>query len=405
MRSSILKIIPTVAAVLTVATVSPQAFAQPSLTTPDNWTKTVVGGDTVFVKSETGNRLVVKKLAPLNGSSVAWFNRAIELDGRSRGELSSGGDVREQKGMMSVVRGYRSSRGSQSVAYMGYPVGNQGRLLILAGTSPMTLLQDVAVMGQVGQQVFDFDKSGSRAKAGAGSVRSGATKPRPSRSVKTPVRSNGKPIQAVKARGTLKSNQITGVFLNESYTTGVGGMMIIQYDPILLLKDGSARRDLEIPPIDVNLAQDKAAHRADWGRWTRQGSKIKVKWSDGESDEVKASFKTRPAKPGETLKRAYSSMGGGGNTAMGGDVMTFYSNSYSFRGDGNFALAKSGGGSSSSISAGSSSKNGGRYRLDGHALTLRFNDGKVVRKLFYFYPNDNKSDVIGIGDDAYIGGD
>lgn len=398
----------TVATIAVVGATPLPSFAQSDLVAPSGWSKGSAGGDVVFRNSSTGSELRVKRLQPLSGTTRDWFERQIELDGRSRGRMTSGGAAKEQKGMFSVVRSYSSARGAQSVAYMGYSVRNQGRLLVLSGSSAMALLQDVAVLGQVGQQVFDYDKkSGSGIRSTAGSSKTTVQRKTPVRTARTPVRASGnsKPLQAVKAKGTLKSSQILGVFLDESYNVGVGGMMVIQYDPILLLRDGSARRDLEIPPLDVNLAQDKTANRTDWGRWTRQGAKIKVKWSDGDTDELKASFKTRPAKPGETLKRGYSSIGGGGNTALGGDVMTFYSNSYLFGRDGSFSAKKSGGGGNSGATALSTSKNAGRYRLDGYTLTFRFNDGRVVRKLFYFYPDDNKSDVIGIGDDAYIGDD
>jgi hypothetical protein len=368
--------------------------AQENLAPPPGWSKSVAGGDVTFVKREGGSRLVVKKLTPLSGSLRSWFTRQTERDGAARGQLTSPGTVSSKNGQYVVVRSFRTTNGSQSVIYSGYAVGDQGRFLIFSGSGPLSLVNAVKDLDQLGQQLGNQDMAASKR---------GGNAPTSARSAKTVTASSGPKLSPIKARGTLKSSQILGIYLSESYTTGVGDMMILEYNPVLLLRDGSARRDLEIPPLDVNLAQDKSSNAKDWGRWTRQGAKFSVKFAGETADEVKASYKTRPARPGETLLRGYTSMGGGGNTAMGGDVMTFYSNSYIFTRDGRFALKSSGGGSSSNVSALSSSKNGGRYRLDGHALTLKFNDGRQIRKLFYFYPNDNKSDVIGIGDSAYIG--
>ena len=365
--------------------------AQEALQTPAGWTKSAVAGDLVYSKPD-GSRFVVQKLVPLSASLRAWFESQTARDGASRGQLVSPGQIKAQSSTLAVGRTFRSSQGHQFVIYIGYAVKNQGRLFLFSGPNQSAVTRSVRELSALSGQ-FAARDAAARSATGGG---------------RAPVQATaGARVPVIAARGPLKQSQIVGLFLQQGYTTGVGGMMIVEYNPILLLRDGSARRDLEIPPLDINLASDKRAHASDWGRWTRKGKKVVVRWPRGSSDEFETDLKTRPARPGQTIKDRFASMGGGGNTAMGGGVMTFYSNEYTFASNGSFLSGSSGGGSNNSdagsVTAMSNSKNAGRYRLDGHALTLRFNDGRVVRRLFYFYPDSYH--VIGIGNSTFIGDD
>jgi hypothetical protein len=336
----------------------------------------------------------IRKLAPLSGSLRSWFEAQVERDGRGRGDVTWRGQVAAKDGALTVARSFRSARGIQTFAYVGYPVGSQARFIVTSGASPQSLALALNELNDLGAKLGAMD-------AGAGKSSNSAQKKTPQvrSQSKTATRGTGGKLAPVAAKGTLKSSQMLGVYLAESYTGGVGGMMVLQFDPVLLLRDGSARRDLEIPPLDLNVARDKAANPKDWGRWTRSGDKFVVRWSPKDKDEIRASYKTKPARPGQTITRAYESLSGGGNTAMGGDVMVYASGRYAFARDGSFSTQKSGGGMSSSITATSSRSRGGRYRLDGHALTLRYNDGRTVRKMFYFFPDGDRA--IGIGDSTY----
>ncbi len=84
-------------------------------------------------------------------------------------------------------------------------------------------------------------------------------------------------------------------------------------------------------------------------------------------------------------------MSGGGNTAMGGDVMIAVSNRYDFRSDGTYGRGGSTGATNSGATSGVSSAmsrrrppEGGRYGLDRHTLTLTGPDGRS-RRLFFAY--------------------
>lgn len=391
---------------LVLPVVAAPARAQENLAAPPGWSKSVSNGDVAFSQPSSGNRTVIKKLSPLNGSLRSWFTAQIERDSRSRGQVTSPGVIQAQGPALSQVRQFRSPRGSQAVVYVGYAVGDRGRLMVASGPSPQSVGRAVSELNDVGQQLGAIDARAARNARGTASTSRRPTTQRDSNRTAggTGSRETRGGIAAGAGKG-LKSGQILGVYLDESYGTGVGGMMIMTFEPILLLRDGSARRYLEIPPADLDVARDKAANGRDWGRWSRGGPGFVVRWNKGDKDELKSSFKTKAAKPGQTMARAYETIGGGGNTALGGNVMVAFSNTYQFARNGTFSTDGGGGSSvsatdtSAGVAVSSRRSSAGRYRLDGHTITLRYNDGRVVRKMFYFYPDSDRA--IGIGDDTY----
>ncbi|RDC64383.1 hypothetical protein [Adhaeribacter pallidiroseus] len=191
------------------------------------------------------------------------------------------------------------------------------------------------------------------------------------------------------------------IYLHEEYETGVGGYLYVVYNPYLLFNDGSVYRNLDTNVDKLNVAQSKQQEPEEWGTWQKQGSEIALTWQDGDTDtwEDKSWFVASKAAKGETIAGAYSSISGGGNTAFGGSVITFSSSNISFNGN-KFTFESTGGGSSSDVTAYSSQEKAGTYELDGYSITLRFNNGAVEKKFFYFYP-DSK-DVFGIGDQYYV---
>jgi predicted secreted protein len=67
-------------------------------------------------------------------------------------------------------------------------------------------------------------------------------------------------------------------------------------------------------------------------------------------------------------------------------------------------MQKAAGGSNAdfdvSTSAYSNSNSAGTYKLNGYSIEMRYNNGEVVRRLFYFYPDSRTT--FGIGGDAYV---
>ena len=126
------------------------------------------------------------------------------------------------------------------------------------------------------------------------------------------------------------------------------------------------------------------------------GSKKTKKWT-------KNWFWTKAATPNEKIKGSYETIGGGGNTALGGNAMIMVASNISFNNKGQFTLEKTAGGSNSAagVSTSTYSKNNtaGTYTLNGYSIELKFNDGKVTKQLFYFYPDSHTT--FGIGGSNY----
>ncbi|HUP10987.1 MAG TPA: hypothetical protein VM187_02200, partial [Niastella sp.] len=206
----------------------------------------------------------------------------------------------------------------------------------------------------------------------------------------------------------LKPAQIKGIVINAESGVGVGGMVTIEYRPYLLLQDGSVYRYPTVAPYDLDVAASKAAEPKKWGTWKLEGKIMSVtlpekgvmkteRW-DGDWFWAKAPVAN------EKIKGAYMTIGGGGNTAMGGNTMIVYSSNINFNEKGQFTMKKTGGGTNTdfdvSSSAYSNSNAAGTYKLNGYSIEMRYNNGQVVRKLFYFYPDSRTT--FGIGDDAYV---
>jgi hypothetical protein len=212
----------------------------------------------------------------------------------------------------------------------------------------------------------------------------------------------------------LKPAQIKGVVISLSYRMGVGGYMYGFYDPYLLLTDGSIYEDPRISPYQFDVAKSKQLEPKKWGTWKQAGEMILLSWPDKERprDRIdtfrKSWFWAKPATNGEKITGSYGTISGGGNTAFGGNVMVSSSANLTFNNSGQFTMLSVAGGTNSgdfgvSSTAYSSKEGAGTYLLNGYSIEMRFNNGKVQRQLFYFYP-DSK-DVFDIGGRDYTSSD
>lgn len=216
----------------------------------------------------------------------------------------------------------------------------------------------------------------------------------------------GTPVTAPGAG--LKPADIKGVAIHLEYGTGVGGMMITEYRPYLMLKDGSVFKYPDCSPYDLDVATSRQTQPTRWGTWKLEGKTLVVTLPEKNGMETdrweQHWFWTIPAKPGEKITGSFTTISGGGNTALGGSAMTFSSANLSFNQQGQFTYERTGGGSNSaagtSVSAYSSQNKAGTYTLNEFGLELKFNNGQVKRSMFYFYPDSHTT--FGVNDDAYV---
>jgi hypothetical protein len=189
------------------------------------------------------------------------------------------------------------------------------------------------------------------------------------------------------------------VIIAEEYTLGLGGMMIVEFRPYLLFKDGAIMRSPRESPADLDTGRSRADQPKSWGRYRIVGGKIQAQWGDGKSQSISKWWAARPAKSGARLSGLYRSTSGGGNTALGGGAMVVSGSRIQFNADGSFSDEAFGGGSNSSTgvstAAGAKRRGGGSYRLDGYTIELKTTDGRAQRLLFFFFPDSE--DAVGVG--------
>ena len=205
----------------------------------------------------------------------------------------------------------------------------------------------------------------------------------------------------------LKPTEIKGIVINLEYSYGVGGAVMSEYTPYLLLNDGSIYSNPVVSPYEFDVALSKQKEPKKWGTWKISGGAITVNWAARNTTEKweKNWFWARPAAGNEKIDGAFVSMAGAGNTAMGGNVMTVSSKNVLFNTAGRFALTSVSVGSNYadygiSASAYSKKDEAGAYSLNGYSIELRFNNGSTMRRVFYFYPKDRAH--FGIGKIMYM---
>ncbi len=202
---------------------------------------------------------------------------------------------------------------------------------------------------------------------------------------------------------------IEGIYLHLEYLAGVGGGIYPSYEPYILLQDGSITDDLSYyPRAESDMAAWRARKPRAWGRWTRNGFTVSIRWNDPrrKPETWDKWFVARPGDPALALSGLYQSIGGGGNTALGGDFIAAAWKDFRFSPNGIVtAGAGSGsysGGSGTGVSVATSSQKAAqqaRYRIERYTIRLDYMDGRSERRWFYRFPDSDKA--LGIGGSTY----
>jgi hypothetical protein len=198
----------------------------------------------------------------------------------------------------------------------------------------------------------------------------------------------------------LKDAQIAGIYTEGRNTMGAGGFMTgFEIDGPVLLKDGRAFSDFGRPPAYIDPTADALKVPGNWGRWTRAGSTITLRWNDGETSTVPVSgdnLMTGGPK-GMKLNGEYRHVSGGGNQAFGGGNSFLSESSYTFFPDGTFSSDRSssfmvgpGAGADGASAMGGNNGGGtrGRYDVEGYTLKLTYPDGRISRLSFAAYVHE-----------------
>ncbi len=209
-----------------------------------------------------------------------------------------------------------------------------------------------------------------------------------------PVVTQAPPTPMAEAAFAGNWSNVSEVLFHSVAGIGVGGMVVMEFEPVVLLKDGTYYQVGDSALEDVDLAAEQSETPNRFGRWSQSGETYVLTNAGGEAESYAlqdgALFKAYPAEKAGMLSARYKRISGGGNTALGGEMMIARSSTYSFLPDGRFRIDGSVGASSSGEQSGvattlqSDSATAGRYTLDKHTLVLTFADGRQERHFFAY---------------------
>lgn len=227
-----------------------------------------------------------------------------------------------------------------------------------------------------------------------------------------PNNGQGAPDAGITATGTGNWQQVEGVYFKSYSTFGVGGMMIQDFEPVVLFRDGSYYEVEGDALEDVDLAASRRRTPKIWGRWRRQADTFLLTDDRGRTNDYQLQqgsfFKAFPAEAtGKKLGRAYKRISGGGNSALGGTMAIAAQTNLAFAPDGRFTTNASMGASGANVAAYSRKPAGiGRYRIERHTITFTDPDGRTRREFFAIgsqgTPARLDTDMIFLGDRVFV---
>jgi hypothetical protein len=400
-----------ITSLLTALCLTVTAFPQTTIAPVKNWKSETRADRTVFIPAGETDKFLYEVL-PVQKSSGSnlekWIRDKAAGEMLKRGlRLSNGGELTLQQQENYIACGGVVTDGkSQKLMF-----------LCMASEQPSHQIRYGQIISYIANQEYNSTAINhfiALTQQDAVAAKNNNDKHKPV-DIKEPSPKVPAPPVVNKPNGKLLTHEeIKGVVMNMETGMGAGGMIILEYRPYLMLKNGKVYKYPEQDPYSINIAALQQSEPQHWGTWKQEGSVMVVtlpekgklvteRWDDNW-------YWAQPAKKGQLLKGSFKSVGGGGNTSMGGGAMIFISENISFNEKGQFTTAKVTGGSNSDfgvdVSTYNHSENAGTYRFNGYSLELRFNNGKISRQFFYFYPDSkdpkDKEPGFGIGGSAYV---
>lgn len=219
----------------------------------------------------------------------------------------------------------------------------------------------------------------------------------------------------------LQQNRIANVLLNNSMVSnGIG--FTANPNVYILLTDGTIYHGFPVAPDEWDTSLSRRMEPEKWGRWRREAGKVLAAWRDnpGKFETLEGDLVT-PGGKGDTLTGRFGT-GESGGSLMGSYWrlwgVTFTADKRFIKdnrgGAGNSTFMQNGGqpaintvyddeGSFTSATGENlvvtaerkknpNANRAGSYTVDGYVLTLRYDDGRVVRQPF-FYLGDKRDSV------------
>jgi hypothetical protein len=390
-----------------ISLVSQTCFSQIITPIPD-WTVTKPTEEKILSTqsiSSNNNSVVyqVRKQMTVADDLSGWFTNAIASDiKKEKWRETQKGSLQESNGLLIYVTEMTDAASKKwYVLYLAHGFGkNQARLARVVGTPQTDFFQLNA-----GEATKHFARLVTLDRNNNTSI--GETeKPLPDEPKKETIINRQTP--GVKLTG-VQNDKIHSTIMHLEYEAGMGGGIYPVYNPYILFKDGSIYKD---PVEGLNIFDAVTSRTAEpnkWGTWKMSGTTLTIYWPlekpkyQNSTWEKSSYYNIVPAKKNETLEGSFKTLTGGGNTALGGDVLVVAAATITFSNDGKFTLAKVAGVSSGRDiweNTNSKSDEAGYYKLNQYSIELKYNNGKTENRFFYFYPDSRKH--FGIAGSVYM---
>jgi hypothetical protein len=179
--------------------------------------------------------------------------------------------------------------------------------------------------------------------------------------------------------------------------------MVRIYKPYLVLNDGSIYSEPVVSPYSLDVAQSKLKEPKKWGTWKLKNNSFMVEWTARNETEkwFKNWFWATPSQKEEKLDGSFMTVNGAENDALKSIDKGASSKFIVFNNSSQFTLTTGDNANAAVPASEINNKNeAGTYSLNDYSIELHFNNGTVIRRIFYFYLPGKTH--FGVGNSVYV---
>jgi hypothetical protein len=343
----------------------------------------------------------------VDGQSLEeWFGNAIDKDVKESGfnlpaATANKKNITTNQTIISFSSEITDKKAKAFyVTYIGYQAGNGEYRLARVISSP-----DVKYYSNYMRPVADH--IGNLAKTDAyytGNSKSGKNHNAHNKPDSKPGNTTNAQSEIIPEKA-LKSTEINGILVHLEYNTTADGKMQRIYKPFLVLNDGSIYSEPFLSPYSLDVAASKQKEPKKWGTWKLKNNTFFVEWTaTGETEKwFKNWFWATPSQKEEKLDGTFMTVSGIDNGNVKSADNGYTSKYIAFNNTGQFTLTTGNSNNPNApIPASEFNKRteAGTYTLNEYSVELHFNNGTVIRRLFYFYLPGKTH--FGVGTSAYV---
>jgi hypothetical protein len=348
----------------------------------------------------------IMPFAKSEGQSIEdWFSSAIDKDVKESGFTLPPASVAKKHittnhTIISFSTELTDKKGKAwYVTYVAYQAGNGDNRMARVMSSP-DVKYYASNMRPVADHIGQLAKADASLSSNARNTRSNTH----TRQETKPGNNTSGHSENIPEKG-LRTQEINGILIHLEYNTTPDGKMVRIYKPFLVLNDGSIYSEPVISPYSLDVAQSKQKEPKKWGTWKLKNNTFLVEWTaTGETEKwFKNWFWATPSQREEKLDGAFITVNGLENDALKGADKGFTSKYIAFNNNGQFTLTNGPSNNPNTpIPASEFSKRNeaGTYILNDYSVELRFNNGNVIRRIFYFYLPGKTH--FGVGHSVYV---